>query len=250
MDINENINELLLNLPDFINNKLEDKSIIEKINNEIASNEEFKTLYEDMKFSLEFMIKTELTPPPDNYFNNLLPNINQRLEQSKQKSSFAWFGKIIPYWKYAVPVCVVVLFFLIYDINFTDNKINVQPSEEVSSTLQEINPESKIEEDNTSDSTDSALDQIIDDEDTQDSYIPPQTSKSYATVQMKDVHNIAKATETTKGLSGDFPEVFESNSDDEFSNNPGDDFYLDNNLNKLTPEQQKQILNKLKNSDF
>ena len=66
MNKNENIDELLLNLPDFINNKIEDKSIIEKIKNEIASNKDFKILYDDMKFSLEFMNKTELTPPPDN----------------------------------------------------------------------------------------------------------------------------------------------------------------------------------------
>jgi len=250
MNKNENINELLLNLPDFINNKIEDKSIIEKIKNEIASNKDFKILYDNMKYSLEFMNKTELTPPPDYYFNNLLPNINQRIESGKQKSPFVWFGKIIPYWKYAVPVCVIALFFLIYDINYTDNKINVQQSTEVSSTLQEISPDSKIEEDNSSDSTDIALSLIIDEDTEQDSYTQPQSSKSFTSRQMRDVNNSEKVNETAKGLPGDLPAVLETIGDDDFFSNSGDDLNPDNDLNKLTPEQQKKVLNKIKNAEF
>jgi len=49
------IEELLMELPDYINNKLEDKIIKENIEYEISHNPDFKSEYEEMKRSFEFI---------------------------------------------------------------------------------------------------------------------------------------------------------------------------------------------------
>ena len=249
MNNNNNNNNLYINLPDYINNSLKDKNIIEQIKFEIDHNPDFKNDYEQMKFSLDLMSNTELDAPPDNYFNNLIPEINLRIEQSKKKHSFIWFSKIVPYWKYAVPVSLIVLFLLMYDIEFRDNKVNIAPITEISNTLQELNQDTKIDEDNSPDSLDAALTQIISDEEVTTIYTPPHTIY-YSDEQNTIDANIDKEPEIKKGMEEDNPEIFDSNGEDDMLNSAGFDLLLDNELNKMTPEQQKKILTELKKSNF
>ena len=67
---------------------------------------------------------------------------------------------------------------------------------------------------------------------------------------MSDINHSEKVNETAKGLPGDLPAVLETIGDDDFFSNSGDDLYQDNDINKLTPEQQKKVLNKIKNAEF
>lgn len=54
--------ELSENLPDYILNKLEDKNLIEKIENRLSSDSSFKTEYEEIRNTMSFLNSAEFTP--------------------------------------------------------------------------------------------------------------------------------------------------------------------------------------------
>lgn len=140
---NKNINdELSENLPDYILNKLEDKVLIEKIENRLGSDSSFKLEFEEIKNTMSFLSSADFTPPPDNYFSNLSVNINRRLEDKNKKYGFISdplfiFRKLIP-----------VLGLLILAAYFIFNYINNDAGKNVTSGNEKIIPDtsSKTEE--------------------------------------------------------------------------------------------------------
>lgn len=112
--------DLLENLPDFIEGKIDDTDLKEAILFEISNNTEFKEEYEMFSATVKNFNKFEFTEPPANYFNNLLPRLNDKINIKKEK--FVISKSISMLWKLAIPVAALVLFFFSYKTFFINNE--------------------------------------------------------------------------------------------------------------------------------
>jgi hypothetical protein len=240
-------NILLINLPDYINNTLSDDKLKEKIDFEISNNPEFRTIFEDMKTSLEFIRSSKLDNPPDNYFNNLLPRINEKIARKTEIKSVFGIARILNYWKYALPVFVIATFFFIYNEYFQNHINNIQSENEISSKSTVTNRDVIINNDNTTDTKDDILNDIFDDRENSNSYVLP--GNDYFNNSSKYSLNDNSGKEISgnkKGLIGNNPVIADIVNDDDIFDSNDDDYNIDNEFQALTPEQQKQVLTDLK----
>lgn len=110
----KNINILVHELPDYITGNITDEQLNQRIRNEIDSNPEFRAEYESMKGTFSFLGETALSEPSPFYFNNMLPNISNRidaLESGKESIFSGWFVNVL---KFAIPALVLVLGYFLY----------------------------------------------------------------------------------------------------------------------------------------
>lgn len=103
--------ELLFSLPDYINGKITDSSLKSEIESMIQTDEEFRNEYLAMKNTLQFVEDSSLEPPPEHYFNGLVPRINTRLENSA--SGKLPVHGILHLWRYVVPALTVIIVIII-----------------------------------------------------------------------------------------------------------------------------------------
>ena len=112
--MDKNKNNLIHELPDFISGNIADNELNQKIRDEIDSNPDFRAEYENMKGTFSFLGETALSEPSPFYFNNLLPNINTRidaLESGKESIFSGWFANVL---KFAIPALILVLGYFLY----------------------------------------------------------------------------------------------------------------------------------------
>src|SRR5690606_41625304 len=110
---------------------------------ELINNEpDFMTEYEDMKSSFTFLKDTSFSEPPGFYFNNLLPNINNRIDALEAKPSGVFSGWLSNALKFVIPALILVLGYLLYT-QFTGN-VQIQIlTEDKQDTKQEVVTEGK-----------------------------------------------------------------------------------------------------------
>ncbi len=155
--------ELSENLPDYILNKLEDKSLIEKIENRLSSDSSFKTEFEEIRNTMSFLNSAEFTPPPDNYFSNLSVNINRRIEVKNKKFEFFTdplfiFRKLIPVLGLIILAAYFIFSYVKNDTDKNETSVNEKISSDTFSKTQEtienkIKPPEEISEIITPDKT-------------------------------------------------------------------------------------------------
>ena len=155
--------ELSENLPDYILNKLEDKNLIEKIENRLSSDSSFKSEYEEIKNTMSFLNSAEFTPPPDNYFSNLSVNINRRIEVKNKKFEFFTdplfiFRKLIPVLGLIILAAYFIFSYVKNDTDKNETSVNEKISSDTFSKAQEtienkIKPPEEISEIITPDKT-------------------------------------------------------------------------------------------------
>lgn len=125
METNKNNEDLLYSLPDYITGKLNDEGIIHSIEEEISRNANFKEEYELMKETYSSIKDLEFSEPPAHYFTNLVPRINQRIE-NKSTFSFEHMFRLANLFKYALPaVSVIVLIFIFTFSNKSSKNANM-----------------------------------------------------------------------------------------------------------------------------
>ena len=134
--------ELSENLPDYILNKLEDKNLIEKIENRLSSDSSFKSEYEEIKNTMSFLNSAEFTPPPDNYFSNLSVNINRRIEAKDKKFGFFTdplfiFRKLIPVLGLIILAAYFIFSYVKNDTDKNETSVNEKISSDTFSKAQE-----------------------------------------------------------------------------------------------------------------
>jgi hypothetical protein len=121
--MNKNIEILTHNLPDYITGDLYDDELRKEIADQINSDPVFRAEYEDMKNAFTFLGDTSFSEPPGFYFNNLLPNINSKIDamETKPDSIFSgWFANVL---KFAIPTLILVLgYFLYTQFTGTENR--------------------------------------------------------------------------------------------------------------------------------
>lgn len=134
--------ELSENLPDYILNKLEDKNLIEKIENRLSSDPSFKTEFEEIRNTMSFLNSAEFTPPPDNYFSNLSVNINRRIEAKDKKFGFFSdplfiFRKLIPVLGLIILAAYFIFSYVKNDTDKTETTVNEKINSDTFSKTQE-----------------------------------------------------------------------------------------------------------------
>jgi len=113
MKTNYNKEDLFHSLPDYIASHIDDDELLKEIKKEIELNPEFKSEYEDMKNTCNFLDTAELEGPNDNYFNNLSVRINSRIADNSKYSMWESIGSM---WKILLPaVCVIIIAVLLYN---------------------------------------------------------------------------------------------------------------------------------------
>jgi hypothetical protein len=102
-----NINEIKLMLPDYINGRL-DETDSEIVKNAISQSEELAILYQDMKRAGEFITSVDFPQPGDMYWSGLLPEIHRRIEKEKTKPAKRT-GNVLSFPYYAYSAAAVIL---------------------------------------------------------------------------------------------------------------------------------------------
>ncbi|KAA0211741.1 MAG: hypothetical protein OZ913_04305 [Ignavibacteriaceae bacterium] len=112
---NGNKENLIYDLPDYIEGKIDNPEKVILIESLIKNDSDFRKEYEELKNVLVFAHEVEFEPPGDFYFNNLLTNIRNKIDdQSSTGESTFWYS-IKPFiLKYALPVIVIAIFSIFY----------------------------------------------------------------------------------------------------------------------------------------
>jgi|GEM_PF-1242095 len=120
MDNNKiNIETIKYLVPDYINGLLDskDKQIVE---NAINKSDELKVFYKEMKMTFDFAGNVKYNEPSQQYWNNLLPRIHQRIEEKQEKKAAR--NPFALLWKILVPVAAIILIFIIYQLATSPGK--------------------------------------------------------------------------------------------------------------------------------
>jgi hypothetical protein len=233
--------ELLENLPDFINGKIQDEELIIAINLEISADSDFKKEFDLLSSTLEGINSITFSEPPEFYFNNLLPEINEKIYAESKSSKF--IKKFSTIWKLALPVSAVLLIFIGYKTFFNNNEIinginndtqvviNNDFQNKIKNDDSALMPDDKItstEQENTKEAGD------VINEFTKSFYSKSNISE-YSSKPGKEENNV------TIDLSDN------TTDDDVFFSND-DEPNIEQEFEKLNPDEQNKILNEIKNS--
>lgn len=238
------IEELLENLPDYINNKIEDNKLKDAISAEISVNPDFRKEYDLISITLRSVNSIEFTEPPANYFNSLLPRINERMTSKSGKFKFTKSFSTL--WKYAVPIAAIIIFFIGYKTIFRNNdyindlvrdsqivltEFNYSDEKKVESL---VNPEENKTDLNVENKTE---------ENTDVTYESKKTVNTKIQVSEKDLSKKEEIINAFLELSDNSPEedVFFSNDDD---------MNIEQDFEKMNKEEQNNLISKIKNSNL
>jgi hypothetical protein len=237
------IENIRISLPDYIKGNISDEKEIEKIEIEIRNNPYIKKEFESLKESTVFLDSVKLQNPPNNYFNSLLPRINNAIKEKEtsKKNIFSLIKINRYYWRYLVPVIPVILLFLIYTSNFKDYTYKENPVYSVNENKidlsiidSEINSnENENELLNSTDYVKDSLNNVENKADVNDFVIKK------GVINVKENHNRTKNTENIDEDNSEIPDIF-SEDEDDLGN-------LQSKFNQLDEETQNNILNNLKN---
>ena len=234
----DKIKDLLINLPDYIEGKIEDPDLIRKIEDEIKTNEGFRNEYEEMKSSFSFLKEVRLEEPSEHYFSTLLPKINERLEATHKHEEISIWEKIFSYWKFAIPVVPIILIFIILKIDIFNPDETLKKDEPNKTIIKEKDDNNLIKEENK----DLA---VLNENNNKDSetnilrYQKSRTSYDYEYTETKDNYDFLNSNTS---YVDDYLEEAEDYYDDEY--------LLEEDYEELSIEEQNEIITKLKEEDF
>ena len=235
--------ELLENLPDYVNNKIDDSKLREAIEYEISSNTDFKKEYDLISSTLNSFNNIEFSEPPDNYFNTLLPKINERIYFKSEK--FNIIKRFSTLWKYAIPIAAIILFFIGYKTIFRNNDYINTLNNDKQIVLKEFNYSDEKKSDSSLKSEEKTTTENKE-------YVEENTE---ATNEGKKLRN--KQTEPEKINSSKKEEVINaflelsdiSPEEDVFFSNE-DDLNIEQDFDKMNKEEQNELISKIKNSNL
>lgn len=149
---NLNKEDLLLELPDYIEGKLDEEEKVSQISFLINSDSEFRSEYEDLKDAISFSRNNEYSEPHDFYFNTLLTNIRERIDAVNSVKENSFFQKFKPaFFKFVMPVLIAGLILsAVYSLGVFDKNITEDELVGVTETVNDgvIEQEENIKEEN------------------------------------------------------------------------------------------------------
>ncbi|MEO8446166.1 MAG: hypothetical protein ABI528_01655 [bacterium] len=258
-----NMEDLVHSLPDYISDKISDDTLIKEIESEIENNSEFKCEYDDLKKTFSFLKTAELESPNENYFNNLSVKINQRIDNENVAGSF--WQRLSPVWKILLPaIPIIIAALLLFNIfrnettetRITGNEIKTTPP--VEKKVEAVSPKEELR------------DNSLAENETQVKESPVNIGKSYKEKYTKSL--LANKDLTTErspeiGLRGSGVDLMSiaknvnqnvladniestDNDDEMLYPSESDEETLEQDFYDLTPQQQKEILDDLKNTQI
>ncbi|MDZ4711440.1 MAG: hypothetical protein SGI89_03845 [bacterium] len=260
-----NTEDLVHSLPDYISDKISDDALITAIESEIENNSEFKSEYDDLKKTFNFLKTAELEGPNENYFNNLSVKINQRIDNENVVGSF--WQRLSPVWKILLPAIPIIIAALILfnvfrnettETKTTGNEIQTTPPAE--KKVEAVSPKEELKDNSLTKS------------ETQVNESPVMTGKTYSSKE-KDTKSLQANNDLTTdrssgiGLRGsgvDLKSISQNlnqnvladniestdNNDEMLYPAESDEETLEQDFYDLTPQQQKEILDDLKNTQI
>ena len=238
MNNNTNNEDLIYSLPDYITGKLNDEGIKFRIEEEIRDNNGFRQEYELLRETYSSLKNLEFSEPPAHYFNNLIPRLNQRIE-NESKFSFAHLFRLANLFKYALPAVTVVCVILL--ITFT-NKSNKDENMFIQSdnTISDI---MKGSLDSTTAVSTETGDSALEENDAVDNTADNTTQVSKVTYIKKTNNN---AVEIGPSSANNIEDLL-TDSDDADND---DAFMYESEFTTLTKTEQSDIINKLTKVNF
>jgi hypothetical protein len=237
--MNKNINNenLIYSLPDYITGKLNDEGLKFRIAEEIRNNNGFRQEYELLKETYSSLKNLEFSEPPAHYFNNLVPRLNQRIE-NESKFSFAHLFRLANLFKYALPAVTVVCVILL--ITFT-NKSNKDENMFIQSdnTISEI---MKGSIDSTTAVRKKTSDSALEENDVANNTADNTIQESKVTYIKKTNNNTAEISPGSVNIEDLLTESDESEDDDAFM--------YENEFTTLSKTEQSDIISKLTKENF
>ncbi len=109
-----NFDELMYSLPDYITGELNDDDVKAKIEAKLLADSSFREEYDSLKATMNFLTETELESPSEVYFANLQASILSKVHAKKEKRNESFLVRLAGYWKVFVPaltVCVVIVIY-------------------------------------------------------------------------------------------------------------------------------------------
>jgi hypothetical protein len=236
--------ELWENLPDYINNGIDDDELKEAIRIEIETNQDFKKEYDIISTTLKTVNNFSFSEPPENYFNSLLPRINEKIH--KNSETFSFLKNLSILWKFAIPVVTILSFFISYKTFFNSNEYtnklndnNVVLNTDTQKNIKTNDTELTNKEELTSEELENYLkSEEISSDNARSYYLKHYVSDSKSNFANKD-ENI----DVSLNLSDNIPdeEVFYSTEDEE---------NVEQEFDRLNTEEQNNIISQIKNSNL
>lgn len=214
--------ELLFHLPDYVTGKITDENLILRIQSEINSNPEFKNEYDSLKDTFSKIKDLKFSDPPEHYFNNLIPEINDKIANQNVSKGISGFFKLSNLIKYAIPAVSVVL--LIFIITFSNkNKKDESMFSRYGDTVGEI---MKPDSESSGESADEEADTEIESSDEE---------------ELADVDAV---NESANADNANIIEFFDENGDSD------EDFFYYSDFETLTQVEQNELINTLSQTKF
>jgi hypothetical protein len=235
------IEELYENLPDFINGRIEDANLRNAIITEIEANSEFKYEFESLNSISNNIKNISFSEPPDNYFNNLLPQINERIYSTDKQFSFK--KRFSAIWKFALPLTAVILMYFGYNTFFVNNEYINNFKSDSQIIIKDNNSLNTGDNDNVYKDIDTYGDVTPMESKENDEIISGKTKSSYL---KQDVNDRGKITEDNNIAI----DITDNNPDDDVFFSGEDEPNIEQEFDKLNSDEQNKILSEIKNSKF
>ena len=263
---NINIEAIKYLVPDYITGLLDskDKQIVE---NAINDSDEIKAFYNEMKMTFDFAGNVKFKEPSQQYWNNLLPRIHQRIEEKQEKKAARNPFSLL--WKILVPVAAIVLIFIIYSIatspekqivkknTYIEEKREVKDNSDSQKTQIQTKPEGK--KDDVASQDNSGNDD--------NNSVPPVNSQKITRhtdkTEYENTNNGQNTAEYDNNTNNLIKETFEAEDKEELASadidessvtiagqNAGFDEEIEKDLNKLDDNEQKNLLEQLSSSNL
>lgn len=224
---------LIYELPDFIEGKISDEIIRNKIISLIKEDENFRMEYESLKNSIGSIRSTKINSPGNEYFANLTLKINKRIDEKIYPAGVLEKLKgLFINWKFATVFSVLLITVIFYKSGLIKNEGGNYLNEKISEFTVHNNPNISV------DSTKN----IVDEEDYEFVDFDDENNSSSIKIKNKTLKDKNKINK--KDNNPDF-------SLDEFGDTQlycnADDISIEDEFVKMTPKQQKEFLKNLEN---
>jgi len=230
--------ELLESLPDYINNTLDDKGLKKAIQMEIDTNPDFNKEFDSVYSTIKNVNRFSFTEPPESYFNSLLTIINEKIY--KKSDAFSFFKSFSTLWKLAIPIVTIIIFFISYKTFFKTNEYtnrSVIDTQIVTENKYLISPVDSI----------TSQEYFFDTKEYKES-----TDYSTANKNQRYIESVKK--ENSYYLSNDnrnsIYDLTESIQEDDIFFSTEDEGNIEQEFDKLSVEEQNNIISKIKNSNL
>lgn len=237
MKTNNNNEDLLYSLPDYITGKLNDEGIRHNIEEEIRINVSFREEYELMKETYSSIKDLEFSEPPAHYFTNLMPLINQRIENNSG-FSFAHMFRLANLFKYALPAVSVIVLIFIFTFSNKSNK-NENMFVHTDDTITEIMRNNK--------DTIKTIEKTVESNTTEEKELTDNTTvnTTHKVNREKNTSQTVKTVSEKPGINNIEALFTETERTEHY-----DDYVYETDFNTLSGKEQADLINKLSNTKF